>query len=107
MPLESDPENESQITYVSWRKRILQPLAYATCSALREAADPLLRLLIHQDDHFSICLGPMTGYYQYARAQGGRVSALSSEEWQEELENRDNQWSDYFFAEESDDILIT
>lgn len=97
---------ESRVTYVPQRERILKPLAYTTCSALKEAADPLLRVLLHRDDYFDILPSSMIGYYQYARAQGGSVSTLSSEEWQEELENRDNQWSDYFFAEELDDIII-
>ena len=106
MPPEPDLETESRVTYVPHRERILKPLAYATCSALKEAADPLLRLLLHRDDYFGILPSSTIGYYQYVRAQGGSVSTLSSEEWQEELENRDNQWSDYFFAEESDDIII-
>lgn len=106
VPPEPDLETESRVAYVPQRERILKPLAYATCSALKEAGDPLLRLLLHRDDYFGILPSSMIGYYQYDRAQGGSVSTLSSEEWHEELENRDNQWPDYFFAEESDDIVI-
>ena len=106
MPPEPDLEMVNRVTYVLQRECILKPLAYATCSALKKVADPLLRLLLHRDDYFEILPSSMIGYYRYARAQGGSVSALSLEEWQEELENRDNQWSDYFFAEESDDIII-
>ena len=54
VPPEPDLEMESRVTYVLQRERILKPLAYATCSALKEAADPLLKLLLHRDDYFDI-----------------------------------------------------
>lgn len=86
------------------RENIVETLVFEIFSNPGKAKDLLLRLAVIYD--YGTIMSPVWDSRRYVRIQGSDISGLSSVDWQEALEDRDSQWSDYCFAEDPEWICL-